>query len=126
MSLDLIKEAGGFVDPEPVAKEITWKHHDAEGKPVTHIFTVYVRRQSFGEVQKLFAKPDGEEARAFAAQYIATSLILGEKKDEVLTYEAAYNLNPSLAKLFTDAINEVNAKASAAKNLTPPTSSGTN
>jgi hypothetical protein len=128
MNLKDLEAAGGYVPPEPVAKEIEWTHFDKEkGEDVTDKFTVYVRRQSFGDTEQLFAKPpEGEQYHALAATYISKSLLFGEAKDEVMTYEQAYQLDPTLGRLFVKAINEVNAELRKPKNSPPPTSSGTN
>lgn len=118
MDLKALEAAGGYVPPEPVAKEIEWTHFDKEkGENVTDKFIVHVRRQSFGDTEQLFAKPpEGEEYHALAATYISKSLLFGEGKNEVMSYEQAYRLDPVLGRLFVKAINEVNTELRKAKN----------
>ena len=56
MNLKQLKAKGGVVDATLVKKEVIWAHVDPKtGKPVTDKFTVHVRRQSFGVIERLFA-----------------------------------------------------------------------
>ncbi len=105
MDIDDLRKLGGIVSAEPVQKEIVWSHADGEGGEITDTFTVFIRRKSFGMVQKTFAD-SGDRERS--AAYISESVLLGEKGDQVLTYQDAYNLNPDLAYALVIAIRDVN------------------
>lgn len=100
-----LKARGGFVPLAPVAKEVTWKHTDESGAEVEDTFTVYVKRQSFGAIESIWAS--GEE-RSKSAAYISQSIRLGEKGKDAISYEDAYQLDPGLAHVLITAINEVN------------------
>lgn len=100
MKIAELKKKGGFVPSALVKKEVTWKKGDDE-----LTFTVHVKRQSFGTVEKLFS---GDDDQSRSAAFIAASLRLGENGVEEMTYEDAYQLDPSLAAVFIEAINEVN------------------
>lgn len=106
MNLAELKARGGFVALAPVAKEVTWKHKDeATGEELVDTFTVHVKRQSFGAIESIWAS--GEE-RSKSASYISQSIRLGDKGKDSLTYDDAYQLDPSLAGVLIAAINEVN------------------
>lgn len=121
MNLKELKERGGFVSSALVKKEIVWKHAAESGEEHTDTFTVFVRRQSFGSVERVFF---GQADQSKAATLISESLRLGDGKER-LSYEDAFQLDPSLAALFIAAINEVNGVGEQ-KNSPPPTNSGTN
>lgn len=124
MNLQKLTEAGGFVSAELVKKEVEWSHVDKQtGETIDDKFDVYVKRQSFGVIQETFA---GKSDREKSAAYIASSLRFGVDGCESMTYEQAYQLDPSLAFKLVAAAAEVNkTNQSPPKNLVPPTSSGT-
>lgn len=102
MNLAELQALGGFVDTEPVKKQIKWKGADGKENKAS----VFVVRQPFGAVeQALTNKAD----RSQAAKMISLSIRLGEDGSESLTYEQAYNLHPNLAWAFAAAMSEVNA-----------------
>lgn len=105
MKLNDLKKLGGVVSAAPVQKEITWKKVDESGVEQEYKFTVFVIKHSFGTIEQIYAD---KEDRSKAAAFIAKSIRLGEKGEEVLTYEDAYQLESSLATQFLGAINEVN------------------
>jgi len=116
MNLKQLKARGGIVDGQPVKKEVSWKHLDAEsGQEVTDSFTLHIRRQSFGVIERLFAQDQTEQSRN--ASYLAACVSLGDDGTEALGYDDAYNLEPSLGFLILNAVNEVNGTGGvAAKN----------
>lgn len=102
MNLSDLQALGGFVDTEPVQKEVTWK--GADGKE--NKGTVFVVRQPFGAVEQALSNAAD---RNQAAKLISLSIRLGEDGSESMTYEQAYSLHPNLAWAFAAAMNEVNA-----------------
>lgn len=108
MDLRELKAKGGFVSAEPVAQEVTWKHSDEDGDHEDK-FDVYVVRQSFGAIEKLFT---GSDERSRSASFIAQCIRLGDKK-EAMSYDDAYMLDPGLASVLVEAINKVNATGKA-------------
>lgn len=107
MNLKQLKAKGGIVDAQPVKKDISWTHLDSKtGKQVTDTFTVYIRRQSFGVIERLFSQ--GESAQSRNASYLAASVSLGAEGDEALSYDDAFGLEPSLGFVILNAVNEVN------------------
>jgi hypothetical protein len=107
MNLKQLKAKGGIVDGAPVKKEVSWTHLDSKsGKEVTDTFTLHIRRQSFGVIERLFAQGESDQSRN--ASYIAASVALGSEGTEALSYDDAYSLEPSLGFLILNAVNEVN------------------
>lgn len=102
MKLSDLQAMGGFVDAEPVKKEVSWKL-SGDG----HKATVFVVRQPFGKVEAALAGADKD--RSQGAQLISMCIRLGEDAQEQLTYEQAYNLHPAVAWAFVGVINEVNS-----------------
>lgn len=105
MNLAELKARGGFVALAPVAKEVSWTHKDENGEEVTDKFTIFVKRQSFGAIESIWAS--GED-RSKSANYISQSVRLGDKGKDVMSYDDAFQLDPSLAGVLIAAINEVN------------------
>jgi hypothetical protein len=106
MNLAELKAKGGFVALAPVAKEVTWTHKNDAGEEVKDTFTVFIKRHSFGTIEQIWA---GESDRSKSASYIAQSVRLGERGKDALSYEDAFQLDPSLATVLIGAINEVNS-----------------
>lgn len=114
MNLKELRENGGIVPATPVKREITWVHSGDDGE-VTDVFTVLVRKASFGTIERLLGASTSDD-RSMAAAYISESILLGEDGGERLSYEDAYQLEPSLARLFMEAINAVNGTGDEPKN----------
>lgn len=103
MDLKQLKSLGALVSAEPVVREVTWTRdgHD----PVT--FNVHIKRQSFGSIERLFLTDDTDRSKSSA--YLAECILLGDPpKLKALTYDEAYALEPTLARVLIDAINAVN------------------
>lgn len=99
MNLSELRNAGGFISPEPQRVPIDWKGHH---------FDVYVKRLSFGDVEAMLA---GEDDRSRSAKMIAASILLGTAR-EPITYDDAYRLDVSLATKLINAINTANGTPS--------------
>jgi hypothetical protein len=116
MDLKTLRERGGIIPAAPVKREVTWTHAAEDGGEVTDTFTVHIVRHSFGTIDRMFT--GGVEAdKSQAARFISGSVLLGDDASEAIPYEVAYQLEPALARLLMEAINEVNGLAVAsAKN----------
>lgn len=115
MNLKELKARGGFISPIPVKRDVEWKHIDpTSGEEVTDKFSVFVKRQSFGAIERLFVANDD---RSKSATFISECILLGDDAKDRMTYEDAYQLDPGLAAVLVKAINEVNqTDKGAAKN----------
>lgn len=105
MNLEELKSAGALVSAEPVEKKITWTKVGEDGTEKVHTFKVFIKRRSFGTVEKMFS---GDSDRSRSAAMIAETVLLGKDGKECFSYDDAYQLEPSLAFAFVAAINEVN------------------
>jgi hypothetical protein len=106
MDVKQLQELGGFVSPEPVEKEITWTPPNG-GEPV--ILTAHIKKLPFGQLAQLFAI---EDTRERMSRYISEAMFTDASgKRRVFTYEQAYQLEPSLAPKFMEAIGAVNGTA---------------
>lgn len=68
---------------------------------------VFVKKVSFYDFEKIYVNPSNEFDSQSAA-LIAACIRLGEKGDEMLPYDVACQLHPSLGISLVTAINEVN------------------
>lgn len=111
MKLADLKKAGAFVSNEPVKTQVTWKtgKKDADGNDIEHTFDVFVIKHSFGTVEKIYS--DKDEDRSKWATLLSKSIKLGDKGEETLTYEAAFQLDQNLAFALLNAVNEANGTA---------------
>ena len=114
MDLNRLRELGGFVPPTPEKQEVTWQ--PIEGEPVT--FSVHIKKLSAGTIEKLWSKT-GQD-RSHMAALIAEAVMLGDEGKERLSYDQAFDLDPSLAESLILAIDTVNPlkrrSVTAAKN----------
>lgn len=92
-----LEEAGAFVPADLEKRSIMWNGST---------FDVYIRRLSFGVVEDMLAGANGD-TRGRSSRMIAAA-VCDEKGDPVMTFDDAYRLRSSLAKLLADAIREVN------------------
>lgn len=141
MDLKQLKARGGFVSTEPVKKSVEWAHIDENGTDIEEKFEVYVVRQSFGSVEKLLTNlTDRSKTASFISACVRFLVSTDEAKAyeakrrddpslpvrmeflESMSYEDAYQLEPSLAGALVKAINDVNGEQ---KNSRPPMNSGT-
>lgn len=102
MDLSNLKAKGAFVASDLVKEPVEWKHTDPKGNPVTDKFDVFVRRVSFGVLERAGQQPNR------ASAIVAACICFGEHGDEGITYEEACALDPSLATELVDAVNRVN------------------
>lgn len=121
MRITDLKSEGGFVSSKLVAKTIKW---DAEDKQ--HEGEIFVRRVSFGTIDQIMGRDDSDQGMNTAL--IVETIRLGEKGEEQLTYDQAYQLEPNLAAAMVEALMEVNRigeqpskKASARKHVSGTT-----
>lgn len=110
MNLSELKAKGSFVSPAPVKREVVWKRKNDAGEEEELKFFVFVKKHSFGTVDKIWS---GEKDNSKAAAYIAQSIRLGDKGQEQMSYEDAYQLDTGLASAFLSVINEVNGTGDA-------------
>jgi len=109
LDVSILKDNGGIVSNVPVKKTLTWKRVDDEGEEVEEKFHVFVVRQSFGFVEKLFISDDDKSR---SAKFISEAIRLGKSGKQRLSYEEAYQLHPTLAQEMVRVINEVNGVTS--------------
>ena len=105
MNLQQLTDLGGFVDAAPSQQTVTWTRANAAGEPITDTFDVWVRRRSFGTLERVQAL--GED-RSRSAQMISECIFLGDAK-EPITYEKAYQLDPFLAIALMGAVTAASA-----------------
>lgn len=113
MDLATLQSKGGFVPRELVSKELTWTRVDDDGEQQTDTFSVFIAKRVFADVERIHNAPD-EQSKS--AHLIAALVRLGTDGSERLTYDQAYQLDPSLAACFLNAITEVNTPAPKPKN----------
>lgn len=107
MNLQQLTDLGGFVDAAPSQQTVTWTRTNAAGEPITDTFDVWVRRRSFGTLERVQAL--GED-RSRSAQILSECILLGDDKQPI-DYVQAYQLQPTLAMALIEAV----AAASAPK-----------
>jgi hypothetical protein len=121
MDLKQLKARGGLVMDPPVKRDIEWTHVLDDGDEVTDRFSVWVRRLPYGDVERMIraAQNDG----SISVEMISLGIRLGDKGQEAISQDEAYLLDPSLARLFAEVVEEVNVRKK--KTSTPQTTSGT-
>jgi hypothetical protein len=118
MDLKQLQDMGGFVPQAPVVKEVAWSRLNDEGQDVTDTFTVHVRKLSAGMVEKLWAEAGKTPDQAYSARMISETVRLGEDGMSALTYDQAFQLEPTLAEALLEQVHAVNPlnRKRAAKN----------
>lgn len=102
LTLENLKNSGGFIASAPVKKEITFKL-DGDDE---HTGFIYVKRLSIGDYEKLFMIAPDEQSKT--AHLISETITLGDDGSEKISFTDAYQLHPSLAAAMLAAFNEVN------------------
>ena len=105
MNLAQLQAAGAFVEAAPVKTPVTWTRQNATGEEVSDTFDVWVRRRSFGTLERVAML--GED-RSKSAKMLSECILLGEEQ-EAISYEQAYQLDPSLAFALVQAVKDVGA-----------------
>lgn len=105
MNLAQLQAAGAFVEAAPVKTAVTWTRQNAAGEEVSDSFDVWVRRRSFGTFERVAML--GED-RSKSAKMLSECILLGEEQ-EAISYEQAYQLDPSLAFALVQAVKDVGA-----------------
>lgn len=104
MNFKELQKAGAFVSTQAVKKTITWTRK-VDGKEQTDTFDIYIKRMSAGSAEKLFSNVANKSMTALTiSEYIRASETGNEP---VMTYDQAYQLDPTFAHVLIDAINEV-------------------
>lgn len=104
--MKLLELRGAVVSAELIRKDVTWTR-TVDGEELVDSFVVFVKRPSFGDVERIFV---GGDERSRSAAMISACVRLGENGEETLTYDQAYQLTPSLAAVLGDAIREANSE----------------
>jgi hypothetical protein len=111
MDLKQLREMGGFIPSKPVKRTVTWQPLDDNGQPAGDqlTFDIHVKKLSFGAIERLMDERNVDRARM--AAFISDSVSLGEEGKEKLSYQDAYQLDPTLATVFMQAVSVVNGTA---------------
>ncbi len=119
MKLEELQQNGGLVSEKLTKKTATWNGDEV---------SFFVRLLSFGAIDKIYNGNDPDASQA--AELIAQAVRLGDEGEESLTRRQAFDLTPSLATLFADAVMKVNGVndegAGDPLGSPPKTSSGSN
>lgn len=102
MKFSDLQQNGAFLDAVPVTKSVTWTREDGEA----FTFDVGIRRMSMGDWERVMVHEDSEKSAS--ARILSTVLVL--EGGDRLTYDQAYQLHPTLARVLLDAHNEVNRR----------------
>lgn len=103
MNINDLEKAGAFVQKGTEQKTVVWKND--EGGEFT--FVIHIKKMSAGDYEQ-FIRAFNSDNSSFQASAISSILTDSENGSApLMTYEQAYQLAPSLSKLFIDAINEV-------------------
>lgn len=106
MNLDELISRGAIVPSTPVPTEVTWPRSEEDGGDVT--FIVHIKRRSYGVMERVFKTDPENPDRSINAQFISESVLFGDGGSEQMSYEQAFQLEPSLATVLMKAVREVN------------------
>jgi len=104
MQLQELESLGAFVSDALVKREIKFKLDGDEELSAT----IYVKRLSMGEYEKLFVGKQADEQYGTSARIISEAVRLGEDGKEVIPVAKAFRLHKGIATAIIDAFNEVN------------------
>jgi hypothetical protein len=109
MDLKQLQELGGFVPKAPIKRSVKWQPLNEDGTPKGDElqFDIFIRKLSFGSLERLFDDKQPMD-RARMSAYIADAVCLGEGGKQRLSYQQAFDLEPTLATAFMSAVGEVN------------------
>lgn len=112
MNIKELKARGAFVAAQPVLKNVTWQPPDGDAVN----FDIFIKRLSFGTVERVFLTEEADKSQS--ANYIAQAVMLGDEKGKPvsISYQDAYDMEPSFARVLLEAINEVIGTGQAEKN----------
>lgn len=121
MDLKHLKAIGGLITDDDKTK-VTKQWETPTGEKVDVSF--FVLRQSFSSVEKIWKEQENQDktGRSANASLISTVVRLGEDGKQVISYEDACRLDPTLALVFINGINEALAPK---KTPAPKSNSGT-
>ena len=108
MNLSELQAMGAFVEAAPIKTPVTWTRDNAEGVEVSDTFDVWIRRRSFGTLERVAML---SEDRSKSAKMLSECVLLGDAQ-EAITYEQAYQLDPSLAFVLVEAVRDAGAPKS--------------
>lgn len=109
MDLKTLTDRGGFITEPPVKVKVTWTHVDKGGQEITDEFDVWVRRLAHGDMETILRKFANDQ-HSLSCEMIANGIRFGENADEMMDYEQALMLDPSLAKELAQAVEKVNVR----------------
>jgi hypothetical protein len=120
MNLSELIDAGGVISSALAEKKIEWKNPETGA---IYKFKIYIKKLPYGDMEKIWGSGD-EKSRI--SLFISQAIRLGDGGKDALSYEMAYQLEPSLARVFIDAAHNINQTGGAKpKNSRPPRKSGT-
>lgn len=112
MNLKELREKGALVTNDLVKREVSWTHR-VDDEDVTDTFTVFVRKASFGFIDRLY---NDDDIKSQATELIVECIRLGDDGSEKLTRKDVQALDPFLANELVLAVRDVNGVGSAEKN----------
>src|SRR5690625_736760 len=112
MNLKELREKGALVADDLIKREITWTHR-VDGEEMVDTFSVFVRKASFGLVDRLV---NDESIKSQATELIVECIRLGDDGSEKLTRKDVQALDPFLAHEMVMAVRSVNGVDDAEKN----------
>ncbi|MDA8485166.1 phage tail assembly chaperone family protein, TAC [Pseudomonas resinovorans] len=116
MNLNELKEKGGIVDAALVKKPVTWTRIAEDGQSETLSFDVFIKRLSFGVMERVMKVDPSDPERSLTAALIAEGVRFGDSGEEEISYVDAFQLQPGLARVLSIAVKEVNRAGDPSKN----------
>src|SRR5690625_7534793 len=101
MDLTQLKAKGAFVSADLVKEPVSWTHKTPDGTEITDEFDVFVRRVSFGALERAGQEPNRASALS------AACVCLGNAGEEVRSFDEACALDPSRATEVSGAVKRV-------------------